>query len=369
MKSNTQWYVFVFVFLVLLGLVSCTPIKSILLGRPDAKDMGRFTNSKINSDTCFLFEKDNRDDIKITDWSSDQPVFKPLLELCHEHSVRSFIVIQNDTIKFEYYRDELDENSLHPSYSISKSMISCLVGIAIDEGWLQSVNQKAIDFIPEIKNKPYAEKLTIKHLLNHTSGIKYSLIEDGNLYYGKNIIKELQNILFVTLPGTNQEYLNVNSQLLGIILARSSGMSVTKLVQQKIWAPIGMCNEGHWSVDKYGVEKSFCCLSATAKDYAKFGRLYLNRGLWNKQRVFSESWYEESMSRDTTDGSSHNYNYSWHLGLKEYGDFMAIGLYKQHLYIYPKKNLIIVLLNDREKPISAERVNWWFIFRQIGDEL
>ena len=369
MKNNTQWHVLLFVFLVLLGSESCTPIKGIFLGRPDAKDTSRFKNSKIKSDSCFLFEKDNRYDIKITDWSSDQPVFKALQELCQEHSVRSFIVIQNDAIKFEYYRKGLDENSLHPSYSISKSMISCLIGIAIDEGWIQNVNQKAIDFIPEIQNKPYADRLTIKHLLNHTSGIKYSLIEDGNLYYGKNILNELQNIVFTKPPGTKQEYLNVNSQLLGIILSRISGVSVTELAEQKIWGPIGMCSEGLWSVDKYGIEKSFCCLSATALDYAKFGRLYLNKGLWKKQRVFSESWYKKSISRDTTDGSSHNYNYSWHLGLKEYGDFMAIGLYKQHLYIYPKKNLIIVLLNDREKPILAERINWWFVFRQIGDQL
>ena len=146
-------------------------------------------------------------------------------------------------------------------------------------------------------------------------------------------------------------------------------MSVSELTHQKIWTPIGMCHEGLWSIDKYEIEKSFCCLSATALDYAKFGRLYLNKGLWNNERVFSESWYEQSIKRDTSDGSSHNYNYSWHLGLKEYGDFMAIGLYKQHIYICPKKNLIIVLLNDREKPILAERINWWFVFRQIGDQL
>ena len=367
MKRYLQGALLIFVFLNLLG--SCTSIKGILLGRPDAKDTIRFKNSKIVSDSCFLFVKNKTCDIKITDWSSDQPVFKPLLEVCQEHSVRSFIVIQSDTIKFEYYRDGIDKHTLHPSYSIAKSIVSCLVGIAVDEGWLQSVDQKVMDFIPEIRHNPYAEKLTIKHLLNHTSGIKYSLIEDGNLYYGTDILKELRRIEFVTRPGAKQEYLNMNSQLLGIILSRISGMSVSELTQRKIWTPIQMCNDGFWSVDKAGIEKSFCCLSATGMDYAKFGRLYLKKGLWNKQRVFSESWYEESIRIDTTDGSSHNYNYSWHLGLKEYGDFMAIGLYKQHIYICPKRNLIIVLLNDREKPILAERINWWFVFRQIGDRL
>jgi CubicO group peptidase (beta-lactamase class C family) len=131
-----------------------------------------------------------------------------------------------------------------------------------------------------------------------------------------------------------------------------------------------MCDDAVWSTDtKNNLEKTYCCLGATALDYAKFGRLYLNQGVWNGKRIISERWYNKSISRDTTGGSSYNYNYCWHIGLKEYGDYMAIGLYKQHIYINPKKNLLIVLFNDREKPLKAERVNWWFVFRQIADQL
>ena len=130
-----------------------------------------------------------------------------------------------------------------------------------------------------------------------------------------------------------------------------------------------MCSNGSWSVDKSNIEKSFCCLSATMIDYAKFGRLYLKKGLWENKRVFSESWFNESICRDTTEGSSYNYNYSWHIGLQEYEDFMAIGLYKQHIYISSKKNIVMVLLNDRENSLVAERVNWWFFFRQLVDQL
>ena len=130
-----------------------------------------------------------------------------------------------------------------------------------------------------------------------------------------------------------------------------------------------MCNPGIWSTDHSDVEKSFCCLSATALDYAKFGKLYLNKGLWEGKQVFSPQWYNQSIKRDTAQGSSYNYNYSWHIGLKEYNDYMAIGLYKQHIYVYPKKKIIIVLLNDRENKLKAERINWWFIFRQLVDQL
>ena len=172
------------------------------------------------------------------------------------------------------------------------------------------------------------------------------------------------------MPGTKQHYLNINIELLGLVLKRATGISPSKYLEDKIWKPIGMCSNGVWSTDKKkGLEKTFCCIGATALDYAKFGRLYLNKGVWNGEHIISDSWYHQSIRRDTSNGSSFNYNYCWYIGLKEYGDFMAIGRYKQHIYINPKKNLVIVLFNDRENPLKAERVNWWYIFRQIADEL
>ena len=91
--------------------------------------------------------------------------------------------------------------------------------------------------------------------------------------------------------------------------------------------------------------------------------------MWGNNRIFSEEWYHKSIRRDTSEGSSFNYNYCWHIGLKEYGDFMAIGLYKQHIYINPQKNISMVLLNNKENKLLAERVNWWYVFRQIVDRL
>ena len=349
---------------------SCIPLKSIFSGHPDAKDTYRFKNKEITSDSCFSFQKlINVNGFKVNDWTTDQPRFRSVMDVIKEHSVRAFVLIQNDTIKAEYYRKGLDESTMHPSYSMAKSFISCLIGIAIDEGHVKSVNQKVQEFIPEILINKNGKHLSIKHLLNHTSGIRFSLNQDARLYYGNNVGAELEKIKFNNNPGEEQEYLNINTQLLGLILKRSTGLSVSEYAQQKLWTSIGMCSSGIWSTDHSDVEKSFCCLSATALDYAKFGRLYLNKGQWEGERVFSTDWYNESIRRDTTQGSSHNYNYSWHIGLKEYEDYMAIGLYKQHIYISPKKKIVIVLLNDRENKLKAERINWWFIFRQLVDQL
>jgi len=362
------------IFLLPLFFYSCFPPRSIFLGHPDEKDLARFNSSIIHSgNTCFEFKKENPlsgKKIKIDDWSTDIPFFMPLDSFASSHKVRSLLIIQNDTIKYEYNREGLNENTLHSSYSIAKSFMSSLIGIAIDEGYIKSEKEAVITYIPELKNVPYAEQLTIEHLLNHTSGIKYNLANDGIIYYGRNALKALNKIKFESIPGTKQHYLNMNTELLGIILKRATGITPAKYLEDKIWKPVQMCGNGIWSVDeKNQLEKSFCCIGATALDYAKFGRLYLNKGEWNGEQIISEKWYTKSISRDTSNGSSFNYNYSWHIGLKEYGDFMAIGLYKQHIYINPNKKLLIIVFNDREKPLLAERMNWWFIFRQIADQL
>ena len=146
-------------------------------------------------------------------------------------------------------------------------------------------------------------------------------------------------------------------------------MKPSEYLSEKLWKPINMCSDATWTKDKKEEDLTFCCMGVTALDYAKFGRLYLKEGNWNSKQIFSKRWYDRSIRRDTTEGSSFNYNYCWHIGEKEYDDFMADGMYKQHIYINRKKNLIIVLLCDKENALRAERVRWRNMFRQIADQL
>ena len=354
-------------------LTSCIPAKSIFLGEPDAEDLKRSPyNTVERSSSCFQFEYANPEDfdVKVNDWTKDIPYFLTLDEIAESHPVRSFLVIQNDSVKYEYNRKDLDSASIHPSYSMAKSFTSALLGIALEEGLIKSIDDSVLTYIPELKTIKRSDELTIRHLLNHTSGFKPKLILDINLYYGRDISRQLKKIEIATTPGTKQEYLNVNTQLIGIILTRVTNSSVSSYMEEKIWKPIQSCSDAIWSIDKTNkLEKTFCCFGATALDYAKLGRLFVNEGSWDGNQIISKEWFARSIKRDTTQGSSWNYNNSWHIGLKEYGDFMAIGLYKQHIYINPKKNLIIILLNDRDNSLLAERINWWYIFRQIADEM
>ncbi|MEM0997979.1 MAG: serine hydrolase [Bacteroidota bacterium] len=370
MTTRCRWLILLFTW----GLSACVPLRSVYLAAPDRKDIQRLPASTVRaSDDCFQFapsERDWSENLLINDWTNDLPFFMSLREFLGTHAIRSFLIIQHDTLKVEYYGEGTDRNRLHPSYSIAKSVTSALIGIAIAEGHIGSERDRVADYLPEIDWGEYGAQLRIEHLLNHTSGLAYKLSLDAHLYYGNRMDKALRKIEFAHPPGTYQHYLNLNSQLLGLVLEKATGQKPAAYLQAKIWQPLNMCADAIWTKDKQReTEKTFCCLGATALDYAKFGRLFLQRGQWEGESIVSEAWYEKSIRRDTTEGSSYNYNYGWHIGLQAYGDFMANGLWKQHIYIQPEKQIIIVLLANHENRVKSERARWWYIFRQLVDQL
>ena len=361
---------FLFAIVVLSG---CIPLRAVFYGQPDGKDILRFPHSELKaSGNCFEFNADVSNTgrkIKVNDWGSGTPYFVSLDELCNAHKVRSFLVIRNDTLLYEFNRKDIQPNTLHASYSVAKSFTSALIGVAIEEGVITGVREKVVKYIPELAEIDGAENLLIEHLLNMTSGIRYNLKTDAVIYYGNDTKKTLKHIAFSSKPGTRQEYLNINIQLLGLILHRATGKMPAEYMSEKLWKPLGMCSDAIWTKDRKGENLTFCCMGATALDYAKFGRLYLNKGNWNGKQIISQKWYEQSIARDTTEGSSFGYNYCWHIGEKEYGDFMADGMYKQHIYVQPDKNIVIVLMADRENLLIAERIRWRNLFQQVVDQL
>ncbi len=348
-------------------------MRGVFLGFPDHNDIHRFPSSTIAAGTdCFEFEDDTKTvalNMKVTDWSSGSPYFVTLNELNESRPVRSMLIIRNDTLLYEYYGQNTSASDVNPSYSVAKSFTSALVGIAINEGKIKNVNDKVIDYIPELIGIAMSEKLEIEHLLNMTSGIKLKLMTDAQLYYGNDVTKALRSVEFAHQPGTYQEYINLDVQLLGLILHRATGKKPSEYLTEKIWKPIDMCSDAIWTTDKKGADKTFCCMGATALDYAKFGRLFLNNGNWNGNQIVPIDWVEKSVSRDTANGSSFGYNYNWHIGEKAYGDYMADGMYKQHIYVHPSKKIIIVLMANKDDKVAAERVRWRHVFRQIVDQL
>ncbi|MEM7104324.1 MAG: serine hydrolase [Bacteroidota bacterium] len=360
-----------YLLVLILFVFGCFPMKSIFLGRPDNKDSYRFDSNFISS-APIPFDFDEAMDkgtaeIKIHDQSKNLATYISLEEFASLHATRAILIIKNDTIKYERYFDGCEETSKEPSYSMAKSFISGLIGIAINDKIIDNENDLVAKYIPEIKQIAGSEGLKIKHLLNHTSGIKYKLSLDAHLYYGNDLMKALKQIEFIEPPGTRVSYLNINSQLLGLILQRSLNEPFINYFERKLWHPLGMESDAFWSTDKNGVEKTFCCLNATSRDYAKFGRLYIKNGIWEGKTIIPKSWITKSISRDTTDGSGIGYNFSWYIGSKTYDDFWFNGMNANYVYLSRKFNTIVVFINDEEKRINSARGQWINKCRQIVD--
>jgi CubicO group peptidase (beta-lactamase class C family) len=280
----------------------------------------------------------------------------------------AFLIIQHDSILYERYWQQYDSASIVASFSMAKSVTSMLIGCAINDKLIASVNEPITNYIPELKANGF-EQVTIEHLLQMTSGLKFNegyanpFGDVASFYYGRQLRKDMSNMKLKEAPGKTFEYLSGNTQLLGLVLERAlKNKTVTQYLQEKLWQPMHMEFDASWSIDRKenGIEKTFCCLNARARDFAKLGRLYLKQGNWNGQQLVPAWWVQQSTKVDTANGSAAYYQYQWWLPTPT-GDFMAQGILGQFIYVNPKKDLIIVRLGK-----SEGKANWWEILAGMG---
>lgn len=344
-------------------LTSCQLGRFVFYNFADIKDHKKFQSRPLTAATSpFNFQITNKG--KFPKELNNIPFDKYL----EDNKTVAFLIIKNDTIQYEKYFKGYDKESIVPSFSMAKSVTSILIGCAIDEGLIKSVDEPITSYIPELK-KNGLDKVTIKHLLQMTSGIKFNesyvnpFGDAASFYYGLNLRKEIGKMKLKTEPGKKFEYVSGNTQLLGLVLERSlKDKTITSYLQEKIWTPLEMEYDASWSIDrkKNGLEKTFCCLNARARDFAKIGRLYKNKGDWNGKQIVSQKWVEESTKLDTSEGSANFYQYQWWLPTPN-EDFMAEGILGQFVYVNPKKDLIIVRLGKNEG-----KADWWTIFTSLA---
>ncbi len=295
-----------------------------------------------------------------------------LSELLPVTETVAFLIVKNDVIVFEKYFGDFDRTTPSLSFSMAKSFLSILVGCAIADGYLKSVDQPVTDLVPELKEKRFAS-VTLKHLLQMTSGINYAendfpLGLHARFYYTNRLEQEILKLRLRERPGTQFIYKSGDAFLLTLALKRAlDPKSITEYMQERLWNPLGMETDGAWSIDHApdGLEKTGCCLAVTARDVAKFGRLYLNKGLWDGQRIVPEAWVQESTRSDTSAGSAWNYQHLWWLVAEDRPDFMANGHLGQFLYINPAAGVIIVRLGKSMGGLS--RKEWTQVLMSLSD--
>ncbi len=282
------------------------------------------------------------------------------------------LVAHDGIILHEAYDQGYDQHSLATSFSVAKSFTSALVGIALDRGQIRSLDDAISDYVPELVGSGY-EGVAIRDVLTMASGIAFD--EDYarlgsdvmqlpiRLYVWRQpVVDVLAQLPRAREPGSVQSYASSDAQALGLLLARATGASVAELLEEAIWRPAGMGADAAWGTDLHGQVLTYAFLAATLRDYARFGRLYLNQGRRDDVQVVPVAWVAASvrpgatpMPSDAGFGAGFGYGYQWWVPDGDEGDFLAMGIWGQFVYVHPGHGIVIVKTSTDPDYAGRER--------------
>jgi len=288
----------------------------------------------------------------------------PLKTYLKNGQVNAFIVIRNDSVLYERYDKGYSDSTLSTIFSGAKSMISIMIGQALADGSIKSLNDKVTRYIPELKSNPAFEQITLKNLLDMKSGLEFKdalggivkafFSDEAKYYYTDDMQAQLMKVKLVNKPGTVWVYKSIDPILLGWVLKKASGKSVAKYFESHVWKHIGAEYNATWGLDQVnGLTNTASRFQVAAIDLAKIGRLYLNKGRYNGNQVVPENWVNQSInigseipaSAKGWQKSAHHYLW-WIPQEGDKGDYAAEGMLGQRLYVDPKTNTIIVQFAD-----------------------
>jgi CubicO group peptidase (beta-lactamase class C family) len=237
----------------------------------------------------------------------------------------ALIIIHRDTILYERYFGEWNIDTQSQIFSVTKSITSMLCGVALNEGYIHSLDDSVTDYIPELKDAdPTFSRLKIKHLLDMTAGLDFDenytlnpFSKMAKLYMGGNSMRIIENTKFSHEPGERYHYNSLTTAILGIVIERATGIPYAEYLSQKVWQPLGMEQSATISIDdkKHRVAKSYAGLVTNVRDLAKVGRLYLNYGNWNGEQILDSTFVRTSLSpRLVGEKNLGLYSNSWYWG-------------------------------------------------------
>jgi CubicO group peptidase (beta-lactamase class C family) len=274
------------------------------------------------------------------------------------------IVIQHDEILLEEYHLGHTAETQHISWSMAKSVVSALIGIALEEGHINNIDQLVTDYAPELMGTGY-EGVTIKDALQMSSGVEFNedyadFFSDINRFgrtiaLGGSFDDFAASLKSARKPGTFNHYVSIDTHVLGMVLSRATKSNLSDYMQEKLWNKIGSEHDAYWITDDNHVEMALGGLNITLRDYARLGRLYLNKGNWNGEQVVPAHWVQRSVTPEgahvqpginPNSSSTFGYGFQWWLPEVPQGDFFAAGIYNQFIYVHPERDLVLVKLSS-----------------------
>ena len=270
----------------------------------------------------------------------------------------AFMVIINDSIRFEKYWHGYSADTMSNSFSMSKSFVGTLIGMAIKEGIINSVDQKVCDFLPQFCEGRNIE-LTIKDLLTMSSGLNWTedyynpIGQTAEAYYGYDIRGLIMDLKVVENTGEIFKYHSSCTQILTFVLEAASKKTISKYASEKIWRPMGFKHHALWNTDvAEGDEKGFCCINSNARDFARLGKLYMHQGNWGGKQLLDSNYIKDATTAANllNRKGDININYGYHFWLAKregLSVYAARGLWGQYVICIPKKNMIIVRLGKK----------------------
>ena len=261
----------------------------------------------------------------------------------------AFLIIKNDSIWYEKYYHDYDEKSRTNSFSMAKSIVSMMMYKAIQEGHLENINQPVSDFFPQ-----FDKRLTIGDLSSMASGLNWDenyynpFASTARAYFDENIREQVLELEVVENPGEEFKYLSGNTQLLGMVLEKATGQTLSEYLSESFWKPLRMNDDALWQVDseESGMEKAYCCISSNARNFAKFGKLLINNGEWAGRQLMDAAYIEQLSTPRFEESPHYGYGF-WLSDHKDKDIFYMRGVLGQYVIIIPEDDLVIVRLGKK----------------------
>lgn len=327
--------------------------KAVWYNFADIDDYKKFTNNTVTTDvhqpwdTARAYNKGSMPD--------------SLSQMLKELGTVAVLVIKNDSLLFEQYGEGYNDSSWSGSFSVAKSITSLLIGAALKEGKIHSLEDPVGNYLPEFAS---GKKATVKiiDLLTMSSGSDWDesysnpLSVTTQAYYGSDIYATATGVNIIHTPGTLHSYKSGDTQLLGLIVEKATGKSLSAYAAEKLWQPLGAEHPALWSTDHTGGhEKAYCCFNSNARDFARLGQLMLDSGRWKGNEIITPDYYQASIKpcliKDASGQPCDYYGYQWWIVPNQPDIFYARGILGQYVIVIPQQKMVVVRLGKKRSPI------------------